>query len=521
LSSILADVGIGPISIPTPGDLVTALKNAVVEVADKVFEKIIEWIAGLLADAVSKVTEALVILLRAIKPTITPGGTITNAADIQRSVLGLAASLLVAFYLFRIIHGVITGQDGQSMRATIVDLPMVVVGTMGFGFLCYTLLSVIDAFSDPMIDGFATTLNDTVTKLYSQEGLVKGGLFVFIFAVLYIAAAIFLCFELFVRSSLIYLVIMFAPLAIATRIWGPTRNYARRATETAVALIFAKLAIAVTLATGASLMNTASTSGGTVEMIQGSAILLLAAFMPFALMRVIPIMEGAVAGEGVARNMGTKAAVAGYGATKAASAATAPVSSAAGAIKAKWDGRQSSSGTTGGDGGGSSGNGAVSSPAGGGTKPGGPTPAGSPSSPGAPSSATEAPSEAGASSKPDPEAKSTPSSSPSKPTVEDTSGGPPKSQPSQPSTGTATAGQSQSSVSGSPSRPTQQAAPPSSTPLGTTRNQQRSGPPTSAAARAPEVQQNAEQSRTQTTQRVPVPQTLAKPAQPPSKKPKP
>ena len=378
-AGIVADVGIGPIHIPTPGDLVTALKNAVVEVADKMFEKITEWIAGLLADAVSKVTEALVILLRAIKPTITPGGTITNAADIQRQVLGLAASLLVTFYLFRIIHGVITGQGGQSMRATISDLPMVVVGTMFFGFLCYTLLTLIDAFSDPMIDGFATTLNDTVTTLYSKEGLVKGGLFVFIFAVLYIAAAIFLCFELFVRSSLIYLVIMFAPLAIATRIWGPTRSYARKATETAVALIFSKLAIAVTLATGASLMNNAATSGGTVEMIQGSAILLLAAFMPFALMRVIPMMEGAVAGEGVARSMGTKAAVAGYGASKAASAATAPITSATSAIKSKWDGRQSatSGSSTGGEGGG--GGSSAATPT---TKPDGPKGGGSPSASG-------------------------------------------------------------------------------------------------------------------------------------------
>ena len=192
MSGVLADIGIGPISIPTPGDLVTALKNAVVEVADAVFDKIMEFIAGLLADTVAKVTEALVTLLGAIKPSITPGGTIENAEPIQQSVLGLAAALLVAFYLFRIIHGLVTGQAGQSIRATIVELPMVVVGTLFFGFLCYTLLSIIDAFSDPMIDGFAVTLNETVTTLYSQEGLVKGGLFVFIFAILYIAAAIFL-----------------------------------------------------------------------------------------------------------------------------------------------------------------------------------------------------------------------------------------------------------------------------------------------------------------------------------------
>ncbi len=391
MSGVLADIGIGPISIPTPGDLVTALKDAVVDVATSVFEQILEWIAGLLADAVAKVTEALVTLLRAIKPTLTPGGTIEPAAAIQQQVLGLAAALLVAFYLFRIIHGLLTGQAGQNMRATIVDLPMVVVGTLFFGFLCYTLLTLIDAFSDPMIDGFATTLNDTVTTLYSKEGLVKGGLFVFIFALLYIAGAIFLCLELFVRSSLIYLVVMFAPLALATRMWGPTKSYARKATETAVALIFSKLAIAVTLATGASLMNAAATDGGTVEMIQGSAILLLAAFMPFALMRVIPIMEGAVSAEGVGRGMGAKAAVAGYGATKAAGAISNTASNATQSLRSAWEGRQSGGNAGSGREGGSAGGGSASggsSPSATATKPKGPSggvaPGGaaSPSSPG-------------------------------------------------------------------------------------------------------------------------------------------
>lgn len=319
---VVADVGIGPINIPTPGDVVTALKNAVVDVADAVFDKIIEWIAGLLADAVAKVTEALVTLLSAIRPSLTPGGGIEHATQIQQSVAGLAAMLVTIFYVLRIVHGLITGQAGANLRATLVDLPMVIVGTLFFGFLCYTLLSVVDAFSDPLISDYAATLNDTVGRLYSQDGIVQGGVFVIVFAVLYIIAAVFLCFELFVRSSLIYLVVMFAPLAIATRLWGPTRSYARRATEVAVALIFSKLAIAVTLATGASLMDGAADDSGNVAMIQGSAILLLAAFMPFALVRVIPLMEGAVAAEGVARSMGAKAlggaVVAGGGAQLAA-----------------------------------------------------------------------------------------------------------------------------------------------------------------------------------------------------------
>ena len=31
--TVLADIGIGPISIPTPGDVVTALKNAAIDIA--------------------------------------------------------------------------------------------------------------------------------------------------------------------------------------------------------------------------------------------------------------------------------------------------------------------------------------------------------------------------------------------------------------------------------------------------------------------------------------------------------
>jgi type IV secretion system protein TrbL len=366
--TVLADIGVGPISIPTPGDVATALKNAVLDVADAVFDKIIEWIAGLLAEAVTNVTEALVTLLSAIKPTLTPGGAIEDAAPIQQSVLGLAASLVALFFVFRLIHGLITGQAGQNLRATVVDLPMVIVGTLFFGFLCYTLLTIVDQFSDPLIDNYASTLSTTVGELYSQDGIVQGGVFVIIFALLYIVAAVFLCFELFVRSSLIYLVVMFAPLAIATRIWGPTRSYARRATETAVALIFSKLAIAVTLATGASLMSGADESGGNVAMIQGSAILLLAAFMPFGLMRVIPMMEGAVAGEGVARTMGMKAAGGAVVAGGASQLASKPINSAARRVRGRsgsGGGASTSDGfdtggdappPTGGPGGGASGN---------------------------------------------------------------------------------------------------------------------------------------------------------------------
>lgn len=88
-------------------------------------------------------------------------------------------------------------------------------------------------------------------------------------------------------------------------------------------------------------MAGATETGGNVAMIQGSAILLLAAFMPFALLRVIPIMEGAVSAEGMARGVGTKAAMAGYGAAKVGGAISGTASSASGSVRSRWDNRNS------------------------------------------------------------------------------------------------------------------------------------------------------------------------------------
>jgi type IV secretion system protein TrbL len=502
--TVLADVGVGPISIPTPGDVVGALKNAVVDVADAVFDKIIEWIAGLLADAVAKVTEALVTLLAAVKPSITPGGQIENAVPIQQSVLGLAASLVTLFFVFRIIHGLITGQAGQNLRATLVDLPMVIVGTLFFGFLCYLLLTIVDQFSDPLITDYATTLNTTVSELYSKDGIVQGGVFVIIFALLYIVGAVFLCFELFVRSSLIYLVVMFAPLAIATRIWGPTRSYARRATETAVALIFSKLAIAVTLATGASLMSGAADSGGNVAMIQGSAILLLAAFMPFALMRVIPMMEGAIAGEGVARTMGIKAAGGGVVAAGVGQAAMKPISSmtnrVSGARNASGSGGGSSDGGAAGDAGvppadGPSGGGpstsAVSS-----SKPAGSSGGGTPTPRG--SSGPSESSAAGTSkaSRSDSSSTATSSQPATSPTAErsDTAN-PTTSGPSKP-----VAASSTPVPDRQPShRNSQRASPPAATPTSSPGNADSDPGPTSARTAKPPKQNTTQEPSTQTS----------------------
>jgi hypothetical protein len=133
---------------------------------------------------------------------------------------------------------------------------------------------------------------------------------------------------LIIRDATIYIALFFLPLTFVAMIWPATSRYARRLVEFLVAVIFAKLVIVsiVALAT-AALTHSAVMGDGTTaaaataasssdhvfeRMVAGAALLVLAAYSPFALLRVIPLLEGAASSVGQSRStMGGAAASAG------------------------------------------------------------------------------------------------------------------------------------------------------------------------------------------------------------------
>jgi hypothetical protein len=96
-------------------------------------------------------------------------------------------------------------------------------------------------------------------------------------------------------------------------IWPATSRWARRLVEFLIAIILAKFVIVaiLTLATAAiANTNVVNGEGQTFErMIAGAALLVLAAWSPFALLRMIPMME--VAAASVASQRGSMSAAAG------------------------------------------------------------------------------------------------------------------------------------------------------------------------------------------------------------------
>jgi hypothetical protein len=110
----------------------------------------------------------------------------------------------------------------------------------------------------------------------------------FLVALLTAAAAIALWIEMLMRDAAVYIVVLMLPLAFAAMVWPARRVWAVRTAELLVALILSKFAIVAVLALGAAALGHSDGGGG---MLIGLVLVTLAAFSPWALVRMLPLAE--------------------------------------------------------------------------------------------------------------------------------------------------------------------------------------------------------------------------------------
>jgi hypothetical protein len=106
--------------------------------------------------------------------------------------------------------------------------------------------------------------------------------------------------ELLLRSAAIYVAVLFLPLGFAAMVWPAGWRWCRRLIEFLIAIIFAKVFIVAIIdmaAAGLGAGGLASFEG----VLAGGALLLMAAFTPIALLRLIPLAEAAVVTAGQQR----------------------------------------------------------------------------------------------------------------------------------------------------------------------------------------------------------------------------
>ena len=261
------------------------------------YRSLLSWVAngasslvGVLGNVVSKTTE----------PVLSEGA-FRSEFDLMAMLSAAVALPLVAVGA---IQAIIRQEPGGLLKSVLVRLPMALLFTGVSVQLVALGLDATDQASALLIgaggDPTRSLLTGLVTQLAQPSGL---GLAAFGDLLLVLTAAIvafFLWLELAVRSAAIAAASLFLPLALIGLAWPATAHWARRLGETLAALVLSKLVIAAVLALAAGLLVNSSGDSGVVE---GVALLAIAAFSPFSLLKLIPVVEAGAIGhlEGLSR----------------------------------------------------------------------------------------------------------------------------------------------------------------------------------------------------------------------------
>jgi hypothetical protein len=97
--------------------------------------------------------------------------------------------------------------------------------------------------------------------------------------------------ELLVREVATYVAVLFFPLLMAAAVWPKTAQLVKQLAEVLVAVILSKFAMVVVIAAGASgVLDVFQRHDGSALLV-GGAILLLAAYAPSKLLRMLPALE--------------------------------------------------------------------------------------------------------------------------------------------------------------------------------------------------------------------------------------
>ncbi|MGH9131761.1 MAG: hypothetical protein ACRDWV_08855, partial [Acidimicrobiales bacterium] len=226
-------------------------------------------------------------------------------------MVDMSALLLLPLLMGAVIQA-IAHQDFRGLvRSTLVYLPLAV-------FLSGAAVELVQAGSsvvNSMSAKIATHSGGDLAMLMNDLTLVgSDGLFpiMVVFSVVLILAfgAFLLWVELMIRAAAIDAAVLFMPLMLAGLVWPATARLSRRLGETVAALVLSKLAIVAVLALASDAIVNSGPNAGIGVLLQGAALMVLAALSPFAVLRLLPVIEAGAVGhlEGAGRRLASSVA---------------------------------------------------------------------------------------------------------------------------------------------------------------------------------------------------------------------
>ncbi len=253
---------------------------------------------AVLASLVAWVTGGAKLLLhetaKVISSTTRPQLQSTWFSSTYWRMTAISALLTLPFLFAAAIQAVLHSDMALLARSTLGYLPLGMLAVSIAAPVTMLLLASSDELSSIVSGasgGAGATFLARVSFVSAGLSDISGSTFVLFFVGLLTGVAtLTLWIELLIRSAAVYVVVLMLPLFFAALVWPARRVWAVRAVELLVALILSKFAIVAVLSLGgAALGHTAFPSAA--EMLGGATLVMLAAFSPWALLRLLPLHE--------------------------------------------------------------------------------------------------------------------------------------------------------------------------------------------------------------------------------------
>lgn len=293
------------------GAITSPVTDAIEGVGKGIFDQITTWVS----EGASWLIEQVV---SEIEKTTTPKLTTEGFLAEYGQMSEIAAVLAVAMVLLAMLEAIAQGSWGVLARTVFVQLPVAFIGTS----VAFVLVQMLLVATDGMCHGIAAATHEHSQHFFKSAiaGLAKAGasagekggaatggpaagavggavavpLFVsFLVAIIGAFAAMFVWIELVARDASVYVVSLFMPMALAASIWPRWSGALRRTGELLVVVISSKFVIVSVVALAAGLL--ADKEQGIEHLLAASALMLLACFAPFMLLKLVPFAEGAMA----------------------------------------------------------------------------------------------------------------------------------------------------------------------------------------------------------------------------------
>jgi hypothetical protein len=214
----------------------------------------------------------------------------------------ISALLTLPFLFAAAIQAVIGSDPALLVRSALGYLPLGMLAVAIATPVAMLLVSASDEMSaivSGAAGGAGAGFLDRAAFATGALTALSGSTFVALFiGVLTVAATVTLWVELLIRSAAIEVVVLMLPLFFAALVWPARRIWAVRAVELLVALILSKFVIAVVLSLGGAALGHAIFPGLAAGL-SGVTLVILAAFSPWALLRLLPLHELAGGIEGL------------------------------------------------------------------------------------------------------------------------------------------------------------------------------------------------------------------------------